>query len=274
MKQFFLGILLTLTGALISWILAQYKMQEEVSYLEYVSINKSSLVKLEDELFNKIKFQYQEENSQNWKEIPNISVATIQFINSSKKHLEDVELLFEINSPKDNKSYLIGSAIQVPPSYDQKYITRSKLNTTDMIGLNFKAINISTESPDDYFSVSFLFAGENAPEILPKVVKKGVGIRVLDRSKESLLKTTLFITIYFGTIILFIWSAISSGKKANKRFKDEFNASLSSYFNLIKENDLPEKEDDFISKIDEIRKNSGKRDNLFKRLKLKWSKKS
>ncbi|MGJ8680617.1 hypothetical protein [Paraglaciecola sp.] len=265
MKQFVLGVILALVGALASWIFAQYKLQDATGYIEYVSWDRSSYVQLEDELFSKIKFQYKDDKSNSWNDIPNISVATIQFENSSKKHLDDIDVIFEMNVEKDKKYSLIGVAAQGPEGYDKKYINRLTKLSSNSVGFNFDTINISSDNPEDHFSVTFLFAGDVVPEITPKVVKKGVKIQPLDRSSELTAYKVMFLVVYLGTIFFFIWWAITSGKKNSKRYQEEFDSNLKVYLNDIRDHGIPE-EEDFVAELNKIKKDSGKQESFIKNI--------
>jgi uncharacterized membrane protein YqaE (UPF0057 family) len=264
MKQFILGLILTLFGALASWIFAQYKLQEATGYLEYISWDRSSYVQLEDELFRKIKFQYKDDVLSDWKDIPNISVATIKFENSSKKHLDDVDVLFEMKADQGAQYSLIGVKAQGPKGYDEKYITKLTNLSSNNVGFNFNTINISSDDPGDNFSVTFLFAGDLIPDIIPKVVKKGVKIRPLDRSAEKTAAITLVLVVYIFTIVFSIWWALTTGKKSSKRYQDEFDENMKIYLDKINVDGVPS-EDDFLCEVNKIRKESGKRKGFIKK---------
>lgn len=265
MKQFLLGLTLTLVGALSSWVFAQYKLQDTTGYLEYVSWDRSSYVQLEDELFQKIKFQYKDDISNNWKDIPNISVATIKFRNSSNKHLDNVDVIFDMHDDQGKKYSLIGLKAQGPKGYDEKYITKLSNLSSNTVGFNFNTINISSGDQEDQFSVTFLFAGDIVPTITPKVVKNGVKIRPLDRGAEKTAYLIMFLVAYIATIILFIWWALTSGKKSSKRYQEEFNENLKVYLDSIRINGVPS-EDSFLEEVNRIKKESGKRDGIVKKL--------
>ncbi|NMP81145.1 hypothetical protein HHE92_15255 [Pseudoalteromonas arctica] len=265
MRQFILGLILASFGALASWIFAQYKLKETTGYLEYITWDRSSYVQLEDELFRKIKFQYKDDTSSNWKDIPNISVATIKFENSSKKHLDDVEVIFEMNANQGSQYSLIGVKAQGPKGYDEKYITKLNNLSDNAIGFNFETINISSDEPEDHFSITFLFAGNIIPQIVPKVVKKGVKIRALDRGAKKTAAVILVLVAYAFTIILFFWWALTSGKKNSKRYQKEFDKNMRIYLDSIRLNGVP-KESEFIPEVNRIRKESGRRDGFIKKV--------
>lgn len=265
MKQFILGLMLTLFGALASWIFAQYKLQEDTGYLEYISWDRSSYVQLEDELFRKIKFQYKDDGSSDWKDIPNISVSTIKFENSSNKHLEDVDVIFEMKVNQGAQYSLIGVKAQGPKDYDEKYITKLTKLSGNAVGFNFNTINISSGDPEDNFSVTFLFAGDVVPKIVPKVVKKGVKIKPLDRSAEKTASLILVLVVYILTIALFVWWALTSGKKSSKRYQEDFDENMKVFLDTIRVNGVPN-EDEFLSEVNRIRKDSGKRDGFLKKI--------
>lgn len=276
MKKFLLGLMLAFAGALASWIFAQYKLQDETGYLQYVSLDRNSIVQLEDELFRKIKFQYKDENSDKWNDIPNISVATIQFENSSKKHIDDVEVIFELETTQGKPYSLIGYKAQGPKDYDAKYITKLNNLSNNTVGFKFNTINISSDDPNDHFVVTFLFAGDVIPKIIPKVVKNGLKIRPLNRSAEKTAYFIIFIFVYFVTIFIFLWWVFTSGKKSGKRYQDDFNEKIKIYFDAIRINGVPN-EQEFVEEINKIRRESGRKVSLLKKLLKKlisWSQSS
>lgn len=263
MRNFIVNALVAIIAAAATWAFTQIPPSDEINHIEYTRSTFDGYLPFDTKIANEIVI------TSGGKRIENISSATIVFANTSKKNLENIDVIFEIERPETGVfPEVIGKSIKGPDSYPSSYITEAATSPSGSLAYNFKVMNVTPDLSTNNFQATFLFPGKTAPRVTPKIVAKGVSAELFDVASKKKFQLTLFLVIYVSSMLALVLFAIRSGNVNRRKFDAEFSEKLGNYYELKIQNGTFPTREEFAGEILKSYREKPQKKSLFS---LAWS---
>lgn len=225
MKSFIVNVAIAVISAAATWMFTQFTPADEISQIEYTRSTVDGYLSFDPIIANRIAI------TSNGKKIENISSATINFANTSKKNLENIDIEFEIEKPETGDiPEIIGRSIKGPKDFPASSISEIAKSPKGTFSYHFKVLNVSPDLATNNFQATFLFSGKVAPLVTPKIAAKGVSAVLFDAQSKVKLQLKIFLVVYFTSITALVLLAIRTGNVNRKKWDAAFTERLENYY--------------------------------------------
>lgn len=155
--------------------------------------------------------------------IDNISLVEYAIHNRTFSDLEKVKIYVKLQGDGDYK--LISKNLAPPKKLSELGITN--LNT-DINGLFGFEVDVLKKTGDEYYYLSLIFEGSEAPETKISIGNKNIDIVEYKNWKDNLSVVLIVIAVYAVLLIPFLFWARYSGMRSKNRFTKKFKDGLSN----------------------------------------------